>query len=78
MKVKTSLTLSQDLVERLDQLAPAYISRSSFIEHILRDYVEGHAQARREAREVAQMNRHAAELNKEMKDVLAFQADIDE
>ena len=75
MKVKTSLTLSEDLVDSLDRLAPPTVSRSSFIEHILRDYVEGRAQARREAREVAQINRHAAELNDEMKDVLSFQDD---
>jgi metal-responsive CopG/Arc/MetJ family transcriptional regulator len=75
MKVKTSLTLSEDLVSQLDRLAPPTVSRSSFIEYILRDYVEGRAQARREAREVAQINRHAAELNDEMKDALSFQAD---
>lgn len=78
MKIKTSLSLSEDLVERLDRLAPPYVSRSSFIELILRDYVEGRAQARREAREVAQINRHADELNDEMKDVLSFRADAPE
>jgi metal-responsive CopG/Arc/MetJ family transcriptional regulator len=75
MKIKTSLTLSEDLVAQLDRLAPPTVSRSSFIEYILRDYVDGRAQARREAREVAQLNRHADELNEEMKDVLSFQAD---
>ncbi|OQW57835.1 MAG: hypothetical protein A4S17_04285 [Proteobacteria bacterium HN_bin10] len=78
MKIKTSLTLSEDLVARLDRLAPPYVSRSSFIEDILRDYVEGRAQARREAREVAQLNRSAADLNDEMKDALSFQADARE
>ena len=73
MKTKTSLTLSEDLVATLDRLAGPKLSRSSFVEQILRDFVEGRAQARREAREVAAINRHAAELNAEMKDALSFQ-----
>jgi metal-responsive CopG/Arc/MetJ family transcriptional regulator len=75
MKQKTSLTLSEDLLETLDKMAGPDVSRSSFVEKILRDFVEGRAQARREARETAAINRHAAKLNAEMKDVLAFQAD---
>lgn len=78
MKIKTSLTLSDDLVDTLDKLAGPGASRSSFIEKILRDYVEGRAQARRDARETAAINRHAAKLNAEMADVLSFQAGADE
>jgi metal-responsive CopG/Arc/MetJ family transcriptional regulator len=76
MKVKTSLTLSEDLVAALDRMAGPNTSRSSFIETILRDFVEGRAQARRDAREIAAINRHAEKLNAEMKDVLSFQADL--
>ena len=78
MKLKTSLTLSEDLVAKLDRLAGPEVSRSSFIEKVLRDFVEGRAQARRDAREVAAINRHAAKLNAEMKDALSFQAGVDE
>ena len=74
MKQKTSLTLSEDLIAKLDRLAGPDVSRSSFIEKILRDFVEGRAQARRAARESAAINRHAAKLNAEMKDALSFQA----
>jgi metal-responsive CopG/Arc/MetJ family transcriptional regulator len=74
MKAKTSLTLSQDLLATLDKMAGPKVSRSSFIEQILRDFVDGRAQARREAREIAAINRHAAKLNAEMRDVLSFQA----
>lgn len=75
MKQKTSLTLSEDLLATLDKMAGPDVSRSAFVETILRDFVEGRAQARREARETAAINRHAAKLNAEMKDVLAFQVD---
>jgi len=74
MKAKTSLTLSEDLLAVLDRMAGPKVSRSAFIEQILRDYVEGRAQAQRAAREVAAINRHAASLNAEMSDVLSFQA----
>jgi metal-responsive CopG/Arc/MetJ family transcriptional regulator len=78
MKQKTSLTLSEDLLAQIDRLAGTGVSRSSFIEKILRDFVEGRAQARRTAREAAAIDRHAAKLNAEMKDALSFQAGFDE
>ena len=74
MKQKTSLTLSEDLLAKLDRMAGPHVSRSSFVEKILRDFVDGRAQARRAAREAAAINRHAAKLNAEMKDALSFQA----
>jgi metal-responsive CopG/Arc/MetJ family transcriptional regulator len=74
MKIKTSLTLSEDLVARIDKLAGSKVSRSSYVEQILRDFVDGLAQARKDAREIAAINRHAAQLNAEMSDALSFQA----
>jgi metal-responsive CopG/Arc/MetJ family transcriptional regulator len=74
MKAKTSLTLSEDLVASIDKLAGPNISRSAYIEQILRDFVERRALARKHARQVAAINRHAAELNVEMSDALSFQA----
>jgi metal-responsive CopG/Arc/MetJ family transcriptional regulator len=74
MKTKTSLTLSGDLIARIDKLAGSKVSRSSYIEQILRDFVDGRAQARKDAREIAAINRHAARLNAEMSDALSFQA----
>jgi metal-responsive CopG/Arc/MetJ family transcriptional regulator len=73
MKSKTSLTISEDLIKSIDRLAGPKMSRSAFVESILRDFVEGHAQERRDARDVAAINRHAAALNREMADALAFQ-----
>ncbi len=72
--MKTSLTLSEDLIAKIDKLAGSKVSRSSYVEQILRDFVDGLAQARKDAREIAAINRHAAELNAEMSDALSFQA----
>ena len=74
MKAKTSLTLSEDLLAMIDKLAGPKVSRSAYIEQILREFVDRRTQARKEAREVAAINRHAAQLNIEMTDALSFQA----
>ena len=74
MKAKTSLTLSEDLVASIDKLAGPKVSRSAYIEQILREFVDRRAQSRKDAREVAAINRHAAQLNVEMSDALSFQA----
>jgi metal-responsive CopG/Arc/MetJ family transcriptional regulator len=78
MKVKTSLTLSEDLLASIDKLAGRKVSRSALIEQILRESLARRAQARRDAREVAAINRHAAQLNSEMSDALSFQAGMAE
>jgi metal-responsive CopG/Arc/MetJ family transcriptional regulator len=74
MKIKTSLTLSEDLVASIDKLAGPNVSRSSYVEEILREFVDRRAQARKAAREIAAINRHAVQLNSEMSDALSFQA----
>ena len=73
MKSKTSLTLSEDLVASIDKLAGTKMSRSAYIEQILREFVDRRAQARKGVREVAAINRHAAQLNSEMSDALTYQ-----
>jgi metal-responsive CopG/Arc/MetJ family transcriptional regulator len=78
MKAKTSLTLSEDLVASIDKLAGPKVSRSAYIEQILREFVDRRAQARKSAREVAAINRHSVELNSEMSDALSFQVSGDE
>jgi metal-responsive CopG/Arc/MetJ family transcriptional regulator len=78
MKAKTSLTLSEDLVATLDRLAGPQVSRSAFIERILRDFIQQRAHQRRLAREVTAINQHALQLNVEMSDALSFQAALTE
>ena len=77
MKSKTSLTLSEDLVASIDKLAGPKMSRSAYIEQILREFVERRAQARKGARAVAAINRHAVQLNSEMSDALTFQVNLE-
>jgi metal-responsive CopG/Arc/MetJ family transcriptional regulator len=76
MKAKISLTLSEDLIASIDKLAGTKVSRSAYIEQILREFVNRRVQARKEAREVAAINRHAEQLNAEMSDALSFQVNV--
>ncbi len=76
MKSKTSLTLSADLVAKIDKLAGSRFSRSAYIEQILREFVDRRAQARKDARETAAINRHSALLNAEMTDAISFQSSL--
>ena len=77
MKTKTSLALSDDLLKDLDRLAGPRVSRSSFIERIMCDFVEQRARQKCLAQEVAAINQHAEKLNSEMNHVLSFQARMD-
>lgn len=74
MKVKTSLTLSEDLLAVLDRMAGPGASRSAFIEKILRDFLAQREKAQRLSLDVAAINQHAGKLNAEMRDALSFQA----
>ncbi|MGH8293998.1 MAG: hypothetical protein ACRETZ_00635 [Steroidobacteraceae bacterium] len=66
-----------DLLRELDRMAGQKVSRSSFIERILRDFVEQRARQKRLAQEVAAINEHADKLNWEMIDALSFQTGMD-
>ena len=74
MKVKTSITLSDDLLAAVDELAGEGGSRSAVIERVLRDHLARRARARLRARELDALNRQADRLNAEAADVLEYQA----
>jgi metal-responsive CopG/Arc/MetJ family transcriptional regulator len=75
MKVKTSITLSEEVLEAVDQLAMKAGGRSQVIETALRDYLARRKRATRDARDLALLNRDADELNAEMADILEYQAE---
>ena len=73
MKEKTSITLSKDLIAELDKLAGSQISRSAFIERVLRKYMRDRKRAALHARDLERINRAADRLNREAADVLEYQ-----
>ena len=74
MKTKTSVTLSSDLVEALDEIAGPQASRSAVIERILRQFMRRRKRAASDARDLAILNRHSKQLNAEAANVLRFQS----
>jgi metal-responsive CopG/Arc/MetJ family transcriptional regulator len=73
MKVKTSITLSRDLLQRVDELAEQYGTRSALIEHAVQAFLAAAARRSRDARDVEILNRRARALNAEAEDVLTYQ-----
>jgi metal-responsive CopG/Arc/MetJ family transcriptional regulator len=73
MKVKTSITLSEDLLRAIDERA-GHKNRSGFIEATLRACMAQLARNEQKAGDVEIINRRADDLNREAEDVLAYQA----
>ena len=74
MKEKTSISLSKDLLAQVDRLAGSKNSRSAFIERILRKYIRERRRAALHTRDLVRINRAAERLNREVADVLEYQA----
>lgn len=75
MKLKTSITLSEDVIEAVDELAGESSNRSEFIETVLRSYIARKQRDEQNLRDLAIINRRHARLNREAEDVLAFQGE---
>ena len=73
MKIKTSITLSQELLRTIDRLSPQYGNRSQFIETASRAFLDRLPRQRQNARDLEILNRHADNLNQEARDVLTYQ-----
>ncbi len=73
MKVKTSVTLSEDLLTQVD-LAAGSESRSAFIERVLRGFLRRSALLEEQEYDRALLDRAAGALNEEAADVMAYQA----
>ena len=76
MKVKTSITLSEDLINAIDEHAGEYKNRSEFIEDAVRAFILHLIQRQQDAKDLEIINRHADRLNREAADVLTYQVDL--
>lgn len=76
MKQKISITLSSDLVQEIDRSAGEDSSRSEFLENLVRKHFKSVVREALNARDVELINQHADYLNREMEDVLRYQAPI--
>jgi metal-responsive CopG/Arc/MetJ family transcriptional regulator len=77
MKVKTSVTLSEDLLRRIQKSSRKNESRSEAIERLLNQAFEYESRTAADERDLELINRHAEQLNREAEDVLEYQEDQD-
>jgi metal-responsive CopG/Arc/MetJ family transcriptional regulator len=73
MKRKTSITLSEEILEAIDRRSGDAKNRSDFIETAVRSYIAKLIRDEQNAKDLAIINQHADRLNREAADVLAFQ-----
>lgn len=74
MKIKTSITLTRELLQEIDaRIESQRRSRSEFIEEAVRTFLAHADRIALQARESALLRKHAVALNAEMAKVLEYQ-----
>ncbi len=73
MKIKTSITLSEEALRAIDHVSDKSKNRSAFIELAVRDYLKIKAKKLRDDRDLEILNENFKRLNREAKDVLSYQ-----
>ena len=76
MKVKTSVTLSEELLKAIDRRSGEFKNRSDFIETAVRAFIAQMVRDEQNARDLAIIDREADRLNQEAADVLAYQVPL--
>jgi len=76
VKVKTSVVLSDELLQEMGTYLPRYQSRSELIECALRAFLAQLAKQERYSRELQLLNQYADELHEEALDVLDYQVPL--
>jgi metal-responsive CopG/Arc/MetJ family transcriptional regulator len=74
MKVKTSISLSPQLLAEIDELCQPASNRSAFIESALWTVIDQMRRDAETARDMEIINRRADYLNRETADALSYQA----
>ena len=75
MRGKISITLSEQALQALEELSTSGSNRSRVIEEAVMEYVERRRRLERERRDLEILNRVADGLNREVEDILAYQAE---
>lgn len=76
MKVKTSITLSNEVLAAIDRHSGEFRSRSEFLEASARDFLTRLARTAAERQDLEIINRRAGVLNAEAEDVLSYQVPL--
>jgi len=76
MKRKVTITLSADLLAKIDRHIRKWCSRSVFIEKMLHDYFRDSKRQLMQERDGKRIDAAADYLNKETEDILRYQAPL--
>jgi len=76
MKIKTSITLSEEVLLEIDKISGETRNRSAFIEIAIRDFLKKRAKKIRDDRDLEILNRNSKRLNREAEDVLSYQVEL--
>lgn len=76
MKVKTSITISEETLKTIDEYPGERVSRSQFIEKAIQAYLSQLMKNARDPKDLELINRHAKSLNEEADDVLEYQVNL--
>lgn len=75
MKIKTSITLTPQTVHEIDEIAGPDANRSRVIEQAVMEFIERHRRRVRDNKDLEILNRSADDLNREVEDILTYQAE---
>jgi RNA polymerase-interacting CarD/CdnL/TRCF family regulator len=73
MKIKTSVTLSEETLASLEELTREGLSKSRIVEIAVADLLDRHRRRRRDQGDREILDRRADVLNREVEDILGYQ-----
>jgi metal-responsive CopG/Arc/MetJ family transcriptional regulator len=73
MKIKTSITISDTLLKKIDIILNHSGNRSSFIETAIQFYIDKKNKDKRDQNDLEIINSKSEKLNNEAEDVLSYQ-----
>ncbi len=76
MKIKTSVTLEAEVLNRIDGILAEHETRSAFFESAVIQFAEKREREQRNLKDLEILNTQASELNNEALDNLTFVADL--
>lgn len=68
--------MAEETVRELDEVAGRGANRSRVIEEAVVEYLDRRRRERRDSRDLEILDRNATALNREVEDVLSYQADL--
>ncbi|KAF0138408.1 MAG: hypothetical protein FD122_3800 [Stygiobacter sp.] len=76
MKIKTSITISEEILGSVDKYTGEKRNRSEFIEKAIRSYINQLIKEEKNAKDLEILNNNAERLNQEAEEVLMYQVEL--